>query len=1007
MARRHLFAIIVVTLSVLRGWAQLDIGMQNEQPQIPTWESYELMQYGKVGATSYTGTVNYSIPIYTYKDKDFEIPVSIDYATNGYRVNHSSGMLGHGWSLSMPGVITRKVNGLPDEKDRVVDFWVAYGNNYKGYQCIPQGFQASASDARPYLTRSGRTIIARQDYGTPLYETEPDLYSFNFLGYSGSFASTPNHQPIASQLFRIFDASGESRGLQIECDMSNSSGATFDITDTKGYIYHFVVAEFYDFEPDNHIAINYVPVTWVLESVKAPNGREVLFKYSRQNIRSPKHRITKKYTYNPRVSFYKGIWRTHTPENPDRNDDVIDSWTSTFRLNEIEFDDGINLRFTYDTIRTEKRYIVGQYGSLSTLDAVCDTNLLRTISLQQNGELLRKFSLNYMNNIPHAHHIQSNCVTFLKSVEISGEGVYTFDYNDVEEVDYPYLGTTQYDHWGYYNAPRQGFPFDSQNLLLLLDYDGQYNEIVNGAFKEPVFESGRMGTLSRITYPTGGFSSLEYESHSYAKQVSRTSSSAFIPHLQYLTENRTAGGVRIKRIINHLSPETPADTTEYIYTTSVEDTLSSGILLNTPRYGIDYTATNYPNGEKHVWFFDISNSMFDYDKTHIEYSDVIEKKSGGGYSKYHYSTSKNYIDHYYVQSGYSFQLETPIKVNYNYSTEVYNVSSDVANILTPVPSKQSMRGKLLEITEYDQDANIRERVTYGYDSVLVGIDTCFHVAGEIARAVYYLRQNTDLVSKKSVQFNYNDSICKEEHYEYDQCGHVTKVSAFSSTGVSLETVNTYVGDTVTDDPVIMQMKSNHELGKILKSEVHRRENGNDVITSALRLTYYLPNNYYVRLACPLMKEEWDGTQWVQTEHYQFDNKGNLVELRREDSLTTTYMWGYGSRNLVAVIDNSTRQQTGAALSHLSLNVGSFLNQTVISDSAFDKLKSIGAYLPHSQQRLWRHKMLVGMIERVNSTNQSEYFRYNQNGKLTSILDTRSHSLEQYDYHNITEPVTSE
>lgn len=99
----------ITILTVLVVWfpifAQLEIGKQNEQPVVPTWESYEFMKYGTIGASPYTGTVNYSIPLYTYKDKDFEFPISLEYATNGYRVNHSSGLLGHGWSLSCVGVL--------------------------------------------------------------------------------------------------------------------------------------------------------------------------------------------------------------------------------------------------------------------------------------------------------------------------------------------------------------------------------------------------------------------------------------------------------------------------------------------------------------------------------------------------------------------------------------------------------------------------------------------------------------------------------------------------------------------------------------------------------------------------------------------------------------------------------------------------------------------------------------------------------------------------------------
>lgn len=95
MCKIKYIIVVLILVMYLSSSAQLDINKRNEQPKVPSWDSYTMMQYGKVGASLYTGTVNYSIPIHTYKDQDFEIPISIDCSTNGYGVNHSSGILRH------------------------------------------------------------------------------------------------------------------------------------------------------------------------------------------------------------------------------------------------------------------------------------------------------------------------------------------------------------------------------------------------------------------------------------------------------------------------------------------------------------------------------------------------------------------------------------------------------------------------------------------------------------------------------------------------------------------------------------------------------------------------------------------------------------------------------------------------------------------------------------------------------------------------------------------------
>ena len=103
--RAYLSFVVISAIHYGVAFAQLTSSENTAKPYIPSWDTYEFMKYGNVGASLYTGTINYSIPIYEYEDEDFSYGISIDYATNGFRVNHKSGFLGHGWSLNSPGTI--------------------------------------------------------------------------------------------------------------------------------------------------------------------------------------------------------------------------------------------------------------------------------------------------------------------------------------------------------------------------------------------------------------------------------------------------------------------------------------------------------------------------------------------------------------------------------------------------------------------------------------------------------------------------------------------------------------------------------------------------------------------------------------------------------------------------------------------------------------------------------------------------------------------------------------
>ena len=70
-------------------------------PVIQSPQVWSFMKYGNMSSVDlYTGTVATSILIYTYKDNDFEIPISINYASSDFIPNVPTGILGLGWYLN-------------------------------------------------------------------------------------------------------------------------------------------------------------------------------------------------------------------------------------------------------------------------------------------------------------------------------------------------------------------------------------------------------------------------------------------------------------------------------------------------------------------------------------------------------------------------------------------------------------------------------------------------------------------------------------------------------------------------------------------------------------------------------------------------------------------------------------------------------------------------------------------------------------------------------------------
>lgn len=63
----------------------------------------------------YTGKLSIDLPIYTFKSRQIEVPISLQTTANSHRVNDPGGFMGMGWTLNAGGGITRVMRNLPDE----------------------------------------------------------------------------------------------------------------------------------------------------------------------------------------------------------------------------------------------------------------------------------------------------------------------------------------------------------------------------------------------------------------------------------------------------------------------------------------------------------------------------------------------------------------------------------------------------------------------------------------------------------------------------------------------------------------------------------------------------------------------------------------------------------------------------------------------------------------------------------------------------------------------------
>ncbi|SFF17126.1 hypothetical protein [Thermoflexibacter ruber] len=149
-----------------------------------------LGKYGDIPVSLHTGVPNISIPIYEVKNKDLSLPISLSYHSSGIRVAETASWVGLGWALNAGGVITRTVQGQPDEGKGIGQNMFASTGYYDiGYTLPPDIVITDVNNVQNQYN-------AYKDVGLGKKDSEPDIFSYSLNGYSGKFMFNENKTPV-------------------------------------------------------------------------------------------------------------------------------------------------------------------------------------------------------------------------------------------------------------------------------------------------------------------------------------------------------------------------------------------------------------------------------------------------------------------------------------------------------------------------------------------------------------------------------------------------------------------------------------------------------------------------------------------------------------------------------------------------------------------------------------------------------------------------------------------
>ena len=962
-----LFAIISIG-TVYSVFAQLSMANGTKEVIVPNTQTYDFIRYGQVSTSLYTGTINYALNVYTYKDKDFTIPINFIYASDGFKPNSRAGELGLGWTLEAGGCITREIRGIPDDKMESFNI----GTSCNGFLELHQS-GLSEADLIKDVAISDDGLSANFFYRTSNaansinYEAEPDIFHFNFLGHSGSFHLWYNNE------IKVFNTSGQT---VYKIDVSNLGRII--ITTSDGYVYDFGTSGYsteYTKESFQDTDDKSIYLSWKLTAITAPSGRKVTFTY---NYMQDASYFT--YNYQPSSSYSYTIF----------NGDFSSSHSSMLSLNSTTLYscpikniniDNTDIKFNYITTTGELR----NHITLEEAQNARPSHKLSSIKVISQNDTIAQCDIAYKNSVTSSNSSNStlnNNIYFLGSIDIKGEGIYDFEYYN-RSTYYPNYGSFSVDHWGYYNARNESF--NPSNFIDYITYrdDGSYIESINTTLRNANFNSCKMGMLSKITYPTGGYSDIEYESHDYGLKVVRNYIGSYYPTIEESSSNDIiAGGVRVKNITNYASTGEMLNAKSYSYTNS--NGISSGILMMFPRYGVEYTATSgsYVKKVKYCSLYD----LYKFNGPHIGYSQVVETNTDNSKIVYSFTDYEEYPD---IAQNYrynSLNVPTKVMMSNGSSTWLYysvnNNSSSLVSLLSPLKSMHSKRGKIKSIDLYNANGILVKSTNNLYDSYNSFSYSYPLHTGEIYRYIENTHFNFLNTEVSETEYEENGNITDSVSYTYMPDSRVLSSIKINSDGTKTKTEYQYADS--LSGIIYDTIRARNLLSYPIQETIYKiNDDELEIQIGGRRYTYGLFNNIV-----KVSKEESYNPhtcQWETTTTYtNYDNQGNLLESRDANGVPTSYIWGYNGLYMVGKIENMYRNS-------INSTIGTSPLSGCLSPAQISSIKTAA---PDALVSIYEYKPMVGLSKVVQPSGEVLTYQYNSTGKLMGIYNTKGEKVEE-------------
>lgn len=449
----------------------------------PSPEVASLMKYIDFPVSYFTGQPDITIPIYTLTEGDLTVPISISYHGGGIKVNEHPGIIGMGWTLIAGGSVSRTVYGLPDEMHTKIgtDMGIRgifnLNSSDKTLRNIIINRNAHYDPEIPVSRQVKEIGDYCHDYDEGKVDMANDMLNFSVMGMSGTFIMDENTRNIT-----LSSGSPVKISSNFNSSLIRYYPDTFFVTDNNYVKYSFGEKEKtryeYSYFSGGQSVSDSLQYTsaWHLHQITNIYNDKVSFKYSEGRFKRLNNGPYHYYAYlRERESF---------PDQSTKTASIVYYYPKS--LVSIEGKSAV-VKFHYDPLfEVLEKITVHRKDAQNTVIKQFEfTHITKKMGLQDKRFLS-----------------QIDEVTPDKRITL-----YKFSYFGGSTLGKEY--TYAQDHWGYYNGV--------VNESLLCEFGNEIGLVTMMAkSREADLNSTRIGSLSSVTYPTGGKTYFEWELNDYS-----------------------------------------------------------------------------------------------------------------------------------------------------------------------------------------------------------------------------------------------------------------------------------------------------------------------------------------------------------------------------------------------------------------------------------------------------------------------------------------------------------